>query len=102
VLEAVEYGKKTGVIAGSTWLTLPNGEKFNGAPKAVEYLKEHTDVMLAIRAQVLESLKGLAHDESEDGSEDPAGIAAMLAEDVEDKSPFGVEDAPKKTKAKSA
>lgn len=94
VLEAVEFGKKTGVITGSAWLTLPSGEKFNGAPKAVEYLKEHPEEMQAIRVLILERLKGVAHDESESDSHDPTGMLAFLERDGKDDQPFGVEEKP--------
>lgn len=100
VLEAVEYGKKTGIITGSAWLTLPSGEKFNGATKAVEYLKEHPEEMAEIRARVLESLKGVAHDESEDNATDPTGMLAFL--EAEDDAPFGAEEKPAKDKAAKA
>ena len=51
--------------------------------------------MAAIRAGVLESLKGVARDESEADSTDPTGMLAFLAETPED-APFGAEERPAK------
>lgn len=51
--EAVVIGKKTGVIEGTTWLTLPNGERFQGKDKAKAYLRSNPDVVADIRAKSL-------------------------------------------------
>lgn len=55
--ETVELAKEWGIIEGSTWLTLPNGERFQGIKKATEYLREHPDQVGDLRAKVLESVR---------------------------------------------
>lgn len=79
-VETVEFGKKLGIISGSGWLVLPSGEKFNGAAKTAEHLREHPEVMNEIRTKVLATLSGVAHDETDEGAEDPADMAAFLAD----------------------
>ena len=83
--EAIEFGKKMGIIEGSTWLTLPNGQRFNGAAKTAEYLEAHPEVVTDIREKVLAQLAGVVRVESDEDSEDPSGMLAYL----EDDKPFG-------------
>lgn len=94
VAEVVEFGKKYGIIEGSTWLTLPNGERFNGAGKTKDYLVQHPEVVKELREQVLAKFATqIRDDEGEDTPEDgddPAGMVAFLAE--QDEAPFGVEE----------
>lgn len=36
--------KHRNMLEGSTWITLPNGEKFQGDQKAINYLRDNPDV----------------------------------------------------------
>lgn len=54
--EAVTIGKLSGVIQGTSWLTLPNGEKFQGAAKVKDYLRANPDIMESIRVAAVETL----------------------------------------------
>lgn len=54
--EIVEVGKKIGVIEGSTYLTLPSGERINGKPKTVDYLREHPDQVADISKRIMHML----------------------------------------------
>lgn len=54
--EAVTIGKLSGVIQGTSWLTLPNGEKFQGASKVKDYLRANPDVMEEIRKAAVDTM----------------------------------------------
>lgn len=93
--EVIEFGKRMGIIEGSTWLTLPNGQRFNGAPKTAEYLEANPEVVAEIRERVLAGLAGIIHEESEDEAADPTGLLAYLESDEpKDAKPFGDTDTP--------
>ena len=66
--EALDFGVKLGVIAGkgTAWLTFPNGERFNGAEKARDYLYEHPEVVSEIREQVLAQIASKVYVEEAD------------------------------------
>ncbi len=94
VAEVIEFGKKYNVIEGSTWLTLPNGERFNGAGKTADYLRQNPVLVAEMRETILAKFATqIKDDEGEDTPEDgddPAGMAQFLAETEE--APFGAEE----------
>lgn len=61
VAEAVTVAKKVGVLSG-TWMDLPDGERVQGAEKAVEYLRANPKVLAQVRDQVLEVMRSKASD----------------------------------------
>lgn len=82
VEETFMVAKKYGVLKGTSWITLPNGEKFQGKDKTVAYLRQNPDVVEEVRplvlAAVAEANQGKEPDHDEDTT-DP-GIAAELDE----------------------
>lgn len=68
--EAVSVGRKVGLIKGTTWLTLPNGEKFQGKEKTADYLRDNPEEMASLRALILASVRDRVDVETEDGSGD--------------------------------
>lgn len=50
--ELVEYGKKYGIVEGSTWLTL-YGEKIQGKANLITHLKENPEVAEKLEAEIL-------------------------------------------------
>lgn len=62
--EALTIGKLSGVIVlNGAWYTLPNGERFNGGPKTLDYLRENREVTLAIRDAAVAAVAGdVIHD----------------------------------------
>lgn len=76
--EVIEFGKRMNIITGSTWLTLPNGERFNGAAKTAEYLGTHPEVVAEVRGKVLALMAGVVHEESDEDAVDPSGMLAYL------------------------
>jgi recombination protein RecA len=77
--EALDYGTRLGIIAGkgTAWLTLPGGERFNGADKARAYLYEHPEIVEAIRVKVLEQIADQVHEDDEKVSDADAGFSSM-------------------------
>lgn len=91
--EAVEFGKKYGIIEGSTWLTLPNGERFNGKDKTIAYLEEHPEVVKDIRDKVLAHFAGPIDGDVEGEPDEDESVRQMqqfLA--GKDDAPFGAEE----------
>lgn len=64
--EALSVGKKTGVIKGASWMTLPCGERLQGGEKVMEFLKEHPESMQTLRDAVLASVRNRVEAEPED------------------------------------
>jgi recombination protein RecA len=64
VQEAVNLGIREGVISqAGAWLTLPNGERFQGRDAAKEYLRQQPDQVAAIRERVMsEAVKAVVMD----------------------------------------
>lgn len=56
VTDVVTTGKRVGAIQGSTWLTLPDGSRHQGAKAAGEYVVDHPAVYEQIREAVLEQM----------------------------------------------
>jgi len=55
--EIVSVGSKMGVInKGGAWFTLPNGEKFQGQPKTVEYLRSNPEEYELLKKEVLDAI----------------------------------------------
>lgn len=50
--ELIEYGKKYGIIEGSTWLTV-YGEKFQGKANTVNYLRDNPEIAEKLEAEIL-------------------------------------------------
>lgn len=50
--ELIEYGKKYGIVEGSTWLTV-YGEKFQGKANTVNYLRDNPEVAEKLEAEIL-------------------------------------------------
>lgn len=50
--ELLEYGKRYGIVEGSTWLTV-YGEKFQGATKATTYIRENPEIAQKLEAEIL-------------------------------------------------
>lgn len=52
--EVVTFGVEYGIIKkAAAWLTLPNGERFNGKPSLVEYLWNNPDVEEEVYGEIL-------------------------------------------------
>lgn len=51
ISELVEFGKRYGVIEGSTWLTIYE-EKFQGAEKAIKHLRENDAIREKVEADI--------------------------------------------------
>ena len=83
--EALDFGLKLGIIKGkgTAWLTLPNGERFNGSDPAREYLYGHPEVVAEIREAVL---AGVATEVYEEPVEDAAAqsMADFMAQQGEE------------------
>lgn len=78
VEETFDVAKKYGVLKGTSWVTLPNGEKFQGRPKVIEYLRANPDVVEEIRPLVLAAVSAATEDDN--ASDDEHGLAAELDE----------------------
>lgn len=64
--EAVVVGKTTGVLKpAGNWLTMPNGERFNGAKQAKAYLADKPDQVDEIRSLILSAVVGDLEEEVE-------------------------------------
>lgn len=50
--ELIEYGKKFGIVEGTTWLTI-YGEKMQGTKNAVKHLRENPQVAEKLEAEIL-------------------------------------------------
>lgn len=80
--EALQFGIREGVIAGkgTAWLTLPNGERFNGKDKAKDYLIDHPEVVKEIRDAVMEKLAEFHEEGAAPSGESEDPMEAYLAE----------------------
>ncbi len=52
--ELLDYGIKYGSVQkGGAWLTMPDGTRLQGRPKAVEYLRDNEEAVLKLEAEIL-------------------------------------------------
>lgn len=55
-MEIISLAKDFGVIEGKSWLTFPNGEKYQGAANAAKYLEETPEAYADIKQQIFEMI----------------------------------------------
>ena len=77
VAETFDVAKKFGVLGKGGYSTLPDGARINGRDKSIEHLRDNPGTVTALRAQVLESVIGIA---AEDDDEiDPEDMERLKA-----------------------
>ena len=87
VAEVYDVAKKYGALGKGAWVTLPDGQKFQGRDKTIAYLRDNPDTVQQVRQAVLDVLKANPSMVDEEAQEEDDVHEAISAELSKGKKP---------------